>query len=273
MKPPLCISVFLLIASCFCLPGTLQGAGIASSSEASGPMNLLAAGAMPPSPDAAPMPSSPAEITIPGPLRSFLRMAGISQKVSANEVLPLLAHNMNERGYVVGKSTEYLKLLRRYVQQARELVTLAGPEAVIRVPNCDGVQPLLVILGYQLRQACGPETSLQVIDSERAFLTIDSGFPLAELEESLRRGKPFAFPYSSARAPVLLALSDWATFTENAKAAHNQGDPVKADLVDILLRSPALAHLYAALAKMDSETTITLRQSLGLPRLVRIAKV
>jgi len=199
-------------------------------------------------------------------------MAGISQKVPANEVLPLLAHNMNERGYVVGKSTEYLKLLRRYVQQARELVTLAGPEAVIRVTNCDGAQPLLAILGYQLRQACGPETSLQVADSERAFLTIDSGFPLAELEESLRGGKPFVFPYSSARVTTLFALNDWAAFTEGAKTGH-KGDPVQGDLVDILLRSPSLAHLYAALAGMDSETAIALRQSLGLPRLVRIAKV
>ena len=32
--------------------------------------------------------------TIPGPLRSFLRMAGISQKVSPEEVFPLLARNV-----------------------------------------------------------------------------------------------------------------------------------------------------------------------------------
>ncbi|MGA9554427.1 MAG: hypothetical protein WBR30_19435, partial [Candidatus Sulfotelmatobacter sp.] len=31
-----------------------------------------------------------AEFVIPGPLRSFLRMAGISQKVAPEEVLPLL---------------------------------------------------------------------------------------------------------------------------------------------------------------------------------------
>ena len=268
MKSPLCVSVFLLTASCFCLPGNLRGADHFSSSDASRPVSLPAADAAQPSSGVVPVSSSSAEITIPGPLRSFQRMAGISQKASASEVLPLLAHSMNERGYVVGKPTEYLKLLRRYVQQARELVTLAGPEAVIRVSNCDGAQPLLAILGYQLHGACGPETSLQVADSERAFLTIDSGFPLAELEESLRGGKPFVFPYSSTRAPVLFALSDWATFTEGPKTGNSKGD-----LVDILLHSPALARLYSALAGMDSETALALRQSLGLPRLVRFSKV
>src|SRR5438552_6234987 len=39
------------------------------------------------------MPGSSFEVVIPGPLRSFLRMAGISQKVSSEEVLPLLARN------------------------------------------------------------------------------------------------------------------------------------------------------------------------------------
>src|SRR5258708_788233 len=136
MKSPLCVSVFLLTVSCFCLPGTLRGADSASSSDASRPVSLLAAGAARPSPGAEPAPSAQAEITIPGPLRSFLRMAGISQKISSNEVLPLLAHNMNERGYVVGRSTEYLKLVRRYVQQAKELVKLAGPATVSSVFNC-----------------------------------------------------------------------------------------------------------------------------------------
>ncbi len=40
-----------------------------------------------------------ATATIPGPLRSFLRMAGISQKISLEEVLPLLARNVAVEGY------------------------------------------------------------------------------------------------------------------------------------------------------------------------------
>src|SRR5437763_1019129 len=72
--------------------------------------------------------SSPSEdeVLIPGPLRSFLRMAGISQQVSPDEVLPLLARNVVLHGYQSGRPTEFLILLSRYVRQAEELATLAG---------------------------------------------------------------------------------------------------------------------------------------------------
>ena len=49
-----------------------------------------------------------------------------------------------------GRSTEFMLLLKRYVEQARELVVLAGPEGTIRVANCDQAGPLLAILGYKL---------------------------------------------------------------------------------------------------------------------------
>lgn len=249
MKSPLWVSLFLLSfllsASCFPLSGGSEGMSLSSG----GP------------------PSAPVETTIPGPLRSFQRMAGISPKTSSDEVLPLLAHETNVRGYDHHKATEYLLLLRRYLQQARELVALAGPDAVIRVSNCDDAAPLLAILGYQLRQPCGPNTTLQVADSGKAFLASDSGFPLAALEEALRAGQPFVLPYSSSRAPVLLALGDWAASSPGAKPGN-----AKADLVDILVHSPASARLYSAFAGMDSETALALRQSLGLPKLVRISK-
>src|SRR5580693_6947762 len=76
--------------------------------------------------------TSTATTSIPGPLRSFLRMAGISQKVSPDEVLPLLSREVAVKGYQTvtvksgkapsaGRSTEYLLLLQRYLKQAREL--------------------------------------------------------------------------------------------------------------------------------------------------------
>src|SRR6202043_2771418 len=81
-----------------------------------------------------------ASIVIPGPLRSFLRMAGISQKISPEEVVPLLAHNVFTQGYEGardgGRPTEFLILLSRYVRQAKELAVLAGPSGSIRVSNC-----------------------------------------------------------------------------------------------------------------------------------------
>jgi len=77
------------------------------------------------------------EISIPGPLRSLLRMAGVSQKISPDEALPLIARNVYVQGYVgwqeSGRPTEFLVLLGRYVNQARELEKLAGPSGTIRL--------------------------------------------------------------------------------------------------------------------------------------------
>ena len=95
----------------------------------------------------------PATATIPGPLRSFLRMAAISQKVSPDEVLPLLARNVSVQGYQDGKPTEFLVLLRRYMDQARELVVLAGSEGIIRVSSCNEGRPLLAILEPEISPA------------------------------------------------------------------------------------------------------------------------
>src|ERR1700682_4682286 len=85
------------------------------------------------------VPASPAmsEVVIPGPLRSFLRMAGISQKISPGQVLPLLSRNVSLNGYDQGKPTEFLILIDRYLQQARELQVLAGPSNKITVSSCD----------------------------------------------------------------------------------------------------------------------------------------
>src|SRR5216684_1246614 len=93
---------------------------------------------------------------VPGPLRSFLRMAAVSQKVSPEEVLPLLARNVVTEGYhgwqdSPGKPTEYLTLLSHYVDQARQLVALAGPSGEIHAATCDEAKPLLAVLGYRLK--------------------------------------------------------------------------------------------------------------------------
>ena len=75
-----------------------------------------------------PLAASP-QFVIPGPLKPFLRLAGISQKVSAEEVLPLLSRNVFTEGFQgTSRPTEFLVLLRRYVVQARELAELAAPQ-------------------------------------------------------------------------------------------------------------------------------------------------
>jgi hypothetical protein len=198
------------------------------------------------------------EVSIPGPLRSFLRMAAISQQVSPEEVLPLLARNVVVNGYLEGRPTEYLILVNWYMDQARELQALAGPSGIIRVPTCEDAKPLLVILGYRLRQPCGPETSLETADANRAFLTIDSGFPLSDLEESLRTGKPFETPYATTKVPVLFKSSDWVQNKKNS----NRG------VADSILRDPELARLYWAMSRMDAETAQFLWHSLGAKKLL-----
>jgi hypothetical protein len=213
--------------------------------------------------------SEPATVAIPGPLRSFLRMAGISQKASAAEVMPLLARNVSLRGFQgQGRPTEYLILLRRYVQQARELAALAGPEGVIRVSGCDDAKQLLQILGYRTHQNCGENgTFVETADSQRAFLTVDSGFPLPDLERTLRGGGPFTYSFPDSRVPVLLAERAWtAVSEENIKGAKGP-----TELIDALLHDHALARLYFAWSRLDLETQVALQQSPGLKRLAPLA--
>lgn len=209
--------------------------------------------------------SAPATvITIPGPLRSFLRMAGISQKAAPEEVLPLLASVVKTYGYVGGRPTEFLILVKRYLRQAAELANMAQPEGVIRVSNCDQAKPLLEILGYRLRSSCGPDASLQTADPDRAFLTIDSGFPVADLEEALREDKPFTIPFPSSQLPVLFTPKDWNTIIAG---------PQTSDLLDSLLLHQDLARLFSAISRMDGETRMALYRSPGLAELLRYSSV
>jgi hypothetical protein len=223
-------------------PGQRSGAPLTSGSENSAPAE---------------------EVSIPGPMRSFLRMAAISQKITPEEVLPLLARNVVMSGYQGGKPTEFLVLVNWYMDQARELEALAGKGEVIHVANCDDAKRLLVILGYRLLQSCGPDAALETADANRAFLTIDSGFPLADLEQALRDGKPFDTPFPSTKVPVLYKSSDWVQNKKNA----NRG------VVDSILRDPELARLYWAMSRMDAETGQFLWQSLGMKRLILGAPV
>ena len=208
--------------------------------------------------------------TIPGPQRSFLRMAGISQMVRPEEVLPLLSRNVFIEGFQgTSQPTEFLVLLRRYVVQARELTELAAHSGmVIRVAGCDDAQPLLHILGYRTRPDCGKaDTALLTDDPERAFLTIDSGFPLPDLERTLQGGKPFEYQFSPSAVPVLFAGSEW---TMASKKNHTENSR---DLLDTILNDPMVARLYWALSRIEPETAGFLRQSIGLQKLVPFAAV
>ena len=204
-------------------------------------------------------------VVIPGPLRSFLRMAGMSQEISPEDVLPLLARNVFLYGYEGKRETEYLLLVNRYVRLARELQVLAGADGTIRVAGCADAIQLIHILGYQFQQDCGQHTAtLVTANPERAFLTIDSGFPLTGLEEALQKGTPFRYSFPATRVPVLFREKDW---TELSSVNRKGGG----DLIDTLLNDPNVDRLYLAMARSDEQTRLALTQSPGLRRLLPLA--
>ena len=124
----------------------------------------------------------------------------------------------------------------------------------IRVRTCDDAGTLVQILGYRLREGCGSKNFfLDTANPERAFLTIDSGFPLTDLEESLQKGVPFVYPYAPSRVPVLFKESDWLVLSSGQKKGYSS-------LLDLLVNDPAIARLYWAMTKNDGETRLALVQ-------------
>ncbi len=201
-------------------------------------------------------------MAIPGPLNSFLRMAAISPGAAPEEVLPLLARNVAMIGYSVEKEgefkpKEYLLLLKGYLQQARELQSLAGPDGEIRLATCAESGPLLKLLGYSADQPCGPGTLLGIADPRRAFLTLDSGFPLTRLEQALQRGKPFSYSFAATSVPLVI---DPREFPAN-----------KGGVIDALLDNPILAKLYWSFSRLEENTRAILTQSRGFQKLLPLA--
>ncbi len=260
MKPPLRLLACFLTIFLFgfsCCPGSASAAAQAPGSIAA--QGAAAAGATNPS----------TEVSLPGPLRSFLRMAGISQKVAPEEVLPFLARNVVVHGYEDarqkdGKPNEFLVLLRRYIAQARALQRMAGASGVLHVASCADAVPLLRVLGFRIREGCGADITFETVDVEQGFLTVDSGFPLAELEDAVRAGKPFAYQYASSPVPVLFTANDWIAPSGNARGAIPE-------VLDSLLNDATLARLYWALYRLDGETRDALRVSPGLRALQPLA--
>ena len=208
---------------------------------------------------------------VPGPLRSFNRMAAISSEINSEDVLPALARNVVTNGYQASHSnealeqTEYLKLVHRYVSQARELEKLAGTDKVIRVETCDSANAgeLLRIIGYRMRGGCGSEVVLETVNATRAFLTTDSGFPIAELEQALRTNRPFTYDYHPSAVPVLYGSDYWLSAKEKESG----------DFLEAFLGDPALCRLYLGLSKLDPQTADELRKAIAFPRLKANAHV
>jgi hypothetical protein len=221
--------------------------------------------AKPVAPDAAPF------LEIPGPLRSFSRMAALSPDLRAEDLMPALARNVVTNGYQAVSSnealdqTEYLKLVVRYLSQARELDRLSGASKQIHIATCESPETaeLLRLLGYRMRGGCGSDVVLETVNATRAFLTVDSGFPLAELEQALRTNRAFTYDFKPTRVPLLYPVEYWL------------GAPPKAggEPIDAFLGDPALCRLYLSLSKLHRTTAGELRQTVPVQRIKAFAHV
>ena len=209
---------------------------------------------------------------VPGPLLGFRRMAALSSDQSPVELVHALARNMVTSGYRAAAGgdtlyeTEYLKLILQYLSQARELEQFAGANQTIDVPTCESRETaqLLKLLGFRLRNECGPEAILETVNPSRAFLSIDSGFPLADIEVAFREGRAFAMPYRPTYLPVVFGSDYWLGIARRK---------TEGDFIETLVRSPDLARLYVALSKMHQPTAIALRENASGERLLNIAHV
>jgi hypothetical protein len=221
-------------------------------------------------------------VEVPGPLRSFARMAAISPDVSPSDLLPALARNIITNGYRATtanealEQTEYLKLVIRYLSQARELERLAGPSKTLRIDMCESpaTADLLRVIGFRMRGGCGSDLVLETVNASRAFLTTDSGFPLAELELALRTNRPFTLDYSPTRVPILYTVDYWQPAAAvKDKTQDKAQDKNPGAFIDYFLGDPALCRLYIALSKLDTETAEQMRQAFPSARLKIYAHV
>lgn len=210
-------------------------------------------------------------VSIPGPLHSFARMAALAPDLAAEDLLPALARNIVTNGYEATgneslQPTEYLRLLLRYVGQARELQSLAGSERKIVISACDSEQTanLLKVIGYRMRGSCGADIVLETVNPTRAFITVDSGFPLTELEQDLRANRRFELSYAPTVVPVLYDSNYWLSAT---------GHTDKSDFLDAFTSDAQLCRLYLGLSHVESPVAEALRKQANPLRLRLFANI
>jgi hypothetical protein len=211
-------------------------------------------------------------VTIPGPLYAFRRMAALSSDQSDEELFPALARNVVTNGYRATRGaetldqTEYMKLVLQYLSQARELAQFAGADQVLDIPDCESQETaqILKIIGFRLRNECGPDAVLETVNPSRAFLSIDSGFPLAEIEGAFRAGKPVRLPYESTMLPIRFGQDFWReTFRKKGEG----------EFIEQFLNDPAAARMYVAMSKLHPPTAEELRAKIPIERLRNYANV
>ena len=204
---------------------------------------------------------------IPGPLRSFARMAALPPEADPADILPALARNVVTNGYQAShnneslEQTEYLKLVHRYLSQAHELEKLAGETHTIKIDTCESpaAGELLRILGFRMRGGCGSEVVLETVNAPRAFVTTDSGFPLNDLEQALRTNRPFTYDFQPTAVPVMFGPDYWSGSKDKDKDAAN--------FIENFISDPSACRLYLGFSKLDTQTAEAMKKVAGPTRL------
>ncbi|MBI5083097.1 MAG: hypothetical protein HZB13_00650 [Acidobacteria bacterium] len=196
-------------------------------------------------------------VEIPGPMRSFARMAALSPDLPPGDALLALARNVVTNGYQAVSGSDSL--------EPTEYLKFAGESKVIQLENCNSTRTgeLLKILGFRMRGGCGSDVVLETVNATRAFLAMDSGFPLAELEQALRTNRPFTLDYKPTRVPVLYSSEYWLSAKEKQSGVF----------IDAFLNDPSLCRLYLGLAKLDPETAEEMKKALPVTRIRAFAHV
>lgn len=228
---------------------------------------------LPTSPTSAPA-HSYGQVQIPGPLKSFARMTAITPELAPEQVLSALARNIVISGFRASGAdggmaeTEYLRLVFRYLEQARELEAMAGPSHMLEVPSCDTPEAgtLLKALGYRMRGGCGGDVVLETVNPTKAFITVDSGFPIADLETALRTNRPFRYDMTPTVVPILYDTAYWQLDASANKDKSKQ--PIEQFLSD-----PARCRLYLSVAKLEPTTADLIRKEVDYDKLRAFAHV
>src|SRR5207249_1882031 len=132
-------------------------------------------------------------IQIPGPIRSFARMAALSPELQPDDLLPALARNIVTNGYQATSSnealeqTEYLKLVIRYLSQARELDKLAGAQKAIRDLKKPTIQIPGPIRSFARMAALSPELQPDDLLPALARNIVTNGYQATSSNEALEQ--------------------------------------------------------------------------------------
>ena len=184
--------------------------------------------------------------TIPGPSARSRGWRRSRAEAAPEDVLPALARNVVTNGYQASHSndaleqTEYLKLVHPLpdpgsrAREARRRPTRSSRSRPASPPpsaNCCEISATACAAVAALRSCSRPSTP------PRAFLTTDSGFPLADLEQALRTNRPFTYDFQPDRGPGAVRPGILA-----AGPRRKSGE-----FIDAFLGDPSLCRLYLGL--------------------------